>query len=181
MVSSSRGCLFCWWLKPLADGRKATWLFEMLESVSCAIRASPLLRPQWSSSVLPMTWTDPTNNHAIWSYGQICWISFAAACFTHFHQEPPSATTVLSPVATEQLHWRKCTVIIESEKTEADWLNIIEFQVCFAFPGHSFTIVHRSCWSHLWQLQSYNQFNVNCGQVGESSPSFMCTKATLIF
>lgn len=49
------------------------------------------------------------------------------------------------PAWLEEVHqYRK------ARKKEADWLNII------AYLGHSFlTIVHHSCCSHLWQLQSH--------------------------
>lgn len=91
--SSSRGCLFfCWWLKPLAGERKAVRQFEMSESVSCAIRVSPLLRPSVVFLRYPIDLTPPPprNNLVIWSYCQMCWISFPPGSSQYDHSSPTS-------------------------------------------------------------------------------------------
>lgn len=54
---------------------------------------------------------------------------------------------------------------MKREKTEADWSSLNSR--CCAFPGHSSSLRHSCC---------TKRFNV-----GESSPSIMCTNATLIF
>lgn len=93
MVSSSRGCLFCWWLKPLADEKKAIWLSEMSDSVSCAIRDSPSA----PSPVvfLHATWTNLDNNHDL--------IDRSAEC--HFQQPVSHISTWSLPVIPLSSRW----------------------------------------------------------------------------
>lgn len=101
----------------------------------------------------------------------------------HFHQDPPSTTTVRPLVATEQVDWMKSINIMERERQEADWLNITVSQVCFCI-SRTFRLHYCASFSLVTPVtvtKLYNQFNVNCGQVGESSQSFMCTNTTLIF
>ncbi|KAM7388048.1 hypothetical protein PAMP_024249 [Pampus punctatissimus] len=115
----------------------------MSESISCAITASLVLtgRPPhcsvpsglrlWSQR-LELTSPDLLNT------------IFSSALLT-FPLRASQYNHHLLLVATEQLDRRKITNIMEREK-KADGLINFVFQVCFAFPGHSFfTIVHRSC------------------------------------
>lgn len=86
---SSRGCLFCWWLKQLAIERK-DWTIGERQLCHRSLIYAPF---QWSSSVPQTICTNLTLNHVI--YENICWISFSAARFTHFHREPPIATAAI--------------------------------------------------------------------------------------
>lgn len=84
--------------------QKAFWLFGLLESVSCAIRAP---RPsQWSSSVLPTICTNLTNNDVCW--GKCIniikrgtketltgWISLNSRCVLHFQDIPSSLLCII--------------------------------------------------------------------------------------
>lgn len=127
-------------------------LFELSESVSCAIRASPLL----------LSCSRP--NH-LCPYRTTMSFDFQLR-ISHISSR---SLTNRGPScrwrASRRFSWRECFNIMKREKTEADWSSLNSR--CFAFPGHSSSLLHSCC---------TKQFNV-----GESSPSIMCTNATLIF
>lgn len=133
MVSSSHGCLFCWWLKPLPEERKAIWQFVMSESVCGAIRASPLLRPQTS---VPTTMSsDPIDRSAESHFQQYAW---------HISIESP-------PVRPLSSHWRplrKCINIMAREKKES--LNVFCISRTFLLHNRSSFKVLQPVKCKLW-------------------------------
>lgn len=148
----------------------SNWLFELLESVSCAIRASPL--PSFLVVVLCAP-NDLCQHHwTTMSFELLLDIIFS--CIFHAFS-PEASLDEYHPLADwavgDSAGGNALVSFKKEEKTEAYWMSVNSRFVSISrtFLRHCIILV-----SYLWKL--YKQFNG-----GESSPSIMCTNTTLMF